>query len=181
MDEGKIGNRYAKALFLLGEEKQMLDILYADMIYVAEVLRNIPDFSFLMDNPVLKLSDKKKIISAAFASSVNSITMQFLDLVTDQKRESFLDDIVRCFIDLYKKVKNIRLAVLTTAVTVTDDTVMRIRKVLSQSLNAEIEMSSEVNPLIIGGFVLRVDDLQYDSSIAAHLQRIKKEMQNSNL
>ena len=107
--------------------------------------------------------------------------MSFLLLIATNKREVHIPGICRNFLGLTRKDQNIKLAVLTTASEVNSETIKKIEELLGKELNATIELSSNVNPEIVGGLILKLDDKQYDASVATQLKKIKQKLLESEL
>ncbi|MCE4566685.1 ATP synthase F1 subunit delta [Maribellus sp. CM-23] len=181
MDQSAINVRYAKAFFSTAKEKKLLDTLKADIHSVLEICHSVPDFVLLLESPVVKTSKKAALIKQIFEGKVNPLTLNFLLLIVENKREVFIPGICRNFLDLSKKDQNIRSAVLTTASEANAATLQKIQELLEKELNATIELSTQVNPEILGGLVLRLDDKQYDASVASQLRKIKQNLLETEL
>jgi F-type H+-transporting ATPase subunit delta len=169
--------RYSKALFILSKEKSMLDTISKDMLLIYKICNNVSEFMSMIESPITKPSQKRKILDAIFKSSINELTMKFLDLLVENKREAYIRDIARYFIDLYRSDKGIKSAVLTTASDVDDETRGKISELIKKSFNTkEVELETNVNKNLIGGFILKVDDKQFDASISSHLKEVKRKL-----
>lgn len=181
MDQSTITVRYAKAFFSLAKEKNLLDTLKADMELVLDVCKNSPDFILLLESPVVKISKKSKLINSIFTSKVNKFTMNFLLLIAQNNREEHIPGICRNFLDLTRKDQNIKSAVLTSASEIDPETIKKIEALIGKELNASIELSTQIKPDILGGLVLRLDDKQYDASVATQLKKIKQNLLETEL
>ncbi|MCK3683725.1 ATP synthase F1 subunit delta [Maribellus sp. YY47] len=181
MDQSAINVRYAKAFFSTAKEKKLLDPLKADIQSVLEICHSVPDFILLLESPVVKTSKKAMLIRQIFEGKVDQLTLNFLLLIVENKREVFIPGICRNFLDLSKKDQNIRSALLTTASEVSPATIQKIQELLEKELDATIELSTQVNPEILGGMVLRLDDKQYDASVASQLKKIKQSLLETEL
>ena len=166
--------RYAKAFFSLAKENNMLDTLKTDIQKVFDVCNQSSDFINLLESPVVKTSKKTELITEIFKSEINTLTLNFLLLITNNKRESYIPGICRNFLELTRKDQNIKSAVLITASEINIKTIDKIKVLLEKELNATVELNCKTNPEIIGGLILRVDDRQYDSSVAKQLRKIKQ-------
>jgi len=181
MNQSAITVRYAKAFFGLAKEKNILGTLKTDIELVNLVCANSADFIFLLESPVVKTSKKISVIKSVFADKINKFSVQFLLLIIKNRRETFIPGICRNFLALTKKDQNIRSAKLTTATEISSASIEKITKLLSQELHATIELSNHVNPDILGGIILRVEDNQFDASVASQLKRIKQTLLESEL
>ncbi len=181
MDHSAIAVRYAKAFFSTAKEKNMLVNLRTDIELVMNVCNNSVDFILLLESPIVKTSKKAELISSIFKGKIDELSLRFLLLVNKNKREVHIPGICRNFLDLTRKDQNIKSAVLTTATEVDKSTIHKIEELLGKELKARVELSSKTNPEIIGGVVIRVDDKQYDASIATQLKKIKQKLLESEI
>ena len=181
MDQSKINVRYAKALFLLAKEKGLTTELRRDAGLIAEVCATSTDFNLLLDSPVVKGSNKIKSIQSIFQGRVNEYSLNFLILIVENKREKYIPGIFRNLEDLYRQEEGIKTAVLTSSQPLKDSIVLQIRQILEKEFKSKVELSQKVNPEIIGGFVLRVGDQQYDASIITQLKKIKEQLLETEL
>ncbi|MBI9056704.1 MAG: ATP synthase F1 subunit delta [Labilibaculum sp.] len=176
MNESKISVRYAKALFELGKEKELIDTVIKDIQLVDEVCKSIADFWLMVESPVVKTSQKRASMKQIFGDRINAITLNFLDLVVKNRREIYLKDISRNFLALCRKDQGILSATLTSATTIEEGSKENLSTLLSKSFNSKIELEEVVDEEIIGGFVLRVEDQQLDASVSTQLNKIKREL-----
>lgn len=168
--------RYAKAFFLLAKEKKMMDTFKTDIEKVFNVCNQSSDFILLLESPVVSTSKKVELISIIFKGEVNTLTLNFLLLITNNKREVYIPGICRNFLELTRKDQNIKSALLVTASEISAKTIDKIRTFMEKELDAKVELSSEVDPGIIGGLILRIDDKQFDSSVTTQLRKMKQQL-----
>ncbi|HEY3371265.1 MAG TPA: ATP synthase F1 subunit delta [Prolixibacteraceae bacterium] len=181
MDQSKINVRYAKAFFSLAQEKGLTAELQKDALLISSVCNSISDFIVLLESPVISTSGKVKALKSIFEGKVNAYSLNFLVLITENRREKFIPGIFRNLQELYRKSQGIRSAVLTTAKPMEDALVEEIRKSLESEFGGKVELSQMIDKDLIGGFVLRVDDSQYDASISAQLKKIKVKLLQTEL
>ena len=168
--------RYAKAFFSLAKEKKMLEPLNADIQKVFDVCNHSADIILLLESPVVKTSKKAELIAKIFKGEINPITLNFLLLITNNKREVYIPGICRNFLELTREDQNIKTAVLVTASEINTKAIDKIKSMIEKELNATVELSCQVEPEIIGGLILRIDDKQYDSSVSTQLGKIKQQL-----
>lgn len=181
MDQSSITVRYAKAFFSAAKEKKKLDQLKTDIQLVLEVCQTSKDFILLLESPIVKTSKKANLVSKIFKGKIEDLTLNFLLLIVENKREVHIPGICRNFLDLTRKDQNIKSAVLTTASGVSANTLKKVEQLLAKELNTRVELSTRVNPDILGGLVLRIDDNQYDASVATQLKKIKQSLLETEL
>ena len=179
MNDSKIWVRYAKALFLLAKEKGMMNTIRKDILFLSDTFR-VKEFDLLVKSPVIKTSQKKKIVNELFKTSIQRTTLTFLEIIFQNKREVYLPAIARNFLDMYRKEKGVKKATLITAVVVEAQVRERIKKMLKDTFNTEVELLEQTKPEIIGGFVLRIEDKQYDASVSNKLQELKRQFEDES-
>jgi len=181
MDQSKINIRYAKAFFLLAKEKNLTVELRKDAKIIANVCETSSDFIILLESPVVKTSNKVKALKSIFEGKVNPLMVNFLTLIAENNREKYIPGIFRNLEDLYRQEEGIKSVVLTSAQPMDEAVVLQIGKILEKELNAKVEMTQKVNEELIGGYVVRFDDKQYDASIATQIKKIKEKLLQTDL
>lgn len=181
MDQSAITVRYAKAFFATAREKNLLDTFRTDVAVVMDVCQTSEDFMLLLESPIVKTSKKSALIQQIFEGKVHEISLNFLLLIVQNKREVHIPGICRNFLDISSKDQNIKAAVLTTATEANPASIEKIKEILGKELNATIELTTRVNPDILGGLVLRVEDKQYDASVSTQLKKIKQTLLETEL
>lgn len=181
MNDSKISTRYAKALFSYVKEKNLFDTINTDIEVLISAFKEVENLEQLMFCPTIKTSVKKSLIDRIFSDNVSKEFLSFLTLVVNNKREDSLLNIARNYKSLYKEYAGITSVVITGAKEISKSQIDKISSVVEAKLNTKIEVQSNVNPDLIGGFVLRIDDKQYDASIANKLRMIKKQLKAVNI
>jgi len=175
MNDSKISVRYARALFESARDQKVLDTIRTDMESVQEVCK-IPEFQYLVVTPVMKESQKCEVVDTILKQNVHPLTLSLLNLVFRNGREAYIQAIARNFVDMYKKEKGIRTATFTSAVKVSGDVKSAVEKMIKETLKTSVELEMETKEDLIGGFVIRIDDQQYDASVAQSLRKVKKQL-----
>lgn len=176
MDNSLISVRYANALFLLSEEKDIVDEVYNSMLIINNQCKNTPAFNELLDSPIIYPEQKKETLKSIFEKYVSEIILNFLGVIVDNKREPLLESISRNYIDYYKKRKGIKIATLYTAHKLEDTYISSINELLEKEFSAKIELSLVVQEHLIGGFILMVDGKMLDVSIFNKLKELKNKL-----
>ncbi|MDR1155765.1 MAG: ATP synthase F1 subunit delta [Bacteroidales bacterium] len=176
MNQSIISTRYAKALMMVGTENQCLDALKADMELLGSTIKENPVFGQMLDNPVIKPPQKRQVMAELLEKRVHPMTLNFINIIIHNRRELLLADVSRNFIDLYEKMKGIKRAHVVSAAGMDNRSQQRLQQQLNVLLKADVQMTVEVNPGLIGGFTLRVGDQQYDASLSSGLERMRKKL-----
>ena len=177
----RLAGRYAKSLLDLAVEKGQLEEIYADMKWLHSVNTTNKDFIAVLKSPVIKGDKKLKILEAVVKDRINPMTLGFIKLMISKTREFFLPEVISAFISQYKKHKNIHIVKLTTAVPISAQIENQIIDQVKKTSDIEnIELESNVDESIIGGFVLQTGDKLVDASIAYDLRAIARQFENND-
>ena len=176
INSNKVAKRYAKALLDYSVEKAVEDAFFQEISSVVEVVRENPDLRALLHSPTVRMELKHKVLQEVF--SERSATLNLLiEILVENKRVSDLYDIAREYVIQYNRYKGKTTAYLTTAVELSESLKAQfVQKAIALSGGKKITLESRVEPQLIGGFILRIDDLQYNASIAHKLYGIKEQL-----
>lgn len=177
MKGSRVAIRYAKALLATAQEKKAVDQVAADMEVIHATLENSEDLAAVLRSPVISASLKSNTLQAVFGQT-SSLVKTFLALVAENNRSAHLDGMALKFKQLYNQHLGKQEALVTTAVPLSpalQDEVMAKIKTLTDK---KVELVNKVDKYILGGFVLRLDDLQYDASVSSQLQSLKQKLSN---
>ena len=172
MDIGVISVRYARALLKSATEKKVGDLVYKDMLTLSESYVRVPQLRFTIDNPMLSKDKKKLLILTACGAEQQALTERFIDIVLSEDRESILQFMANSYITLYRQKKNVIRGRLITATAVSQATEQKMRQMVESRTNGTVEFESEVDPDIIGGFILEYDTYRMDASVKSKLNSI---------
>ena len=175
-----VASRYAKSLLDLSLEKKQLDETRNDMKIIKTVCDQNRDLVTLLNSPVVKTDKKITILKDIFGKNISKLSLSFLTLLANKRREGFIPQIAASFDELYKIKMNITTAVIKTAIGLDDKLKKRVLEIVKQTAgNGEIELIEKVDPSIIGGFVLSISDRQLDESVKHKLAALKKNLLDS--
>jgi F-type H+-transporting ATPase subunit delta len=174
MAQTKVATRYARSLLELAHETQSLEKSHDDLAVILRVMEQNKDLELLIRNPIVKSDKKFKIIKQIFKGKISDITMLFLEILTRKRRELYLKDIIQQYIAQYKEIKGITTAVVTTAIGIDEHIRREVIDIVKGSGDSEIELVEKVKPEVIGGFVLRYGNIQYDTTVAKYLRQLKR-------
>lgn len=175
MDIGVISMRYARALLKSAAAGNEEEAVYRDMQTLAKSYVEVPQLRRAIDNPTTPAETKLSLLTtAAGGKSVTALTQRFAALVLREGREAVMQFMANSYITLYRKQKNVISGRLTTAVAVAPATGDRLRQMVEQRTQSTVEFETDVNPDIIGGFILEYDTYRMDASVRTQLGNILK-------
>ena len=172
MDIGVISVRYARALLKGAIAERIESKVYQEMQILLNSFLTISGLRFTIDNPMLSKDKKRDLLVTACGESISPITRKFLDLVLREGREKVLQFIAVSYIPLYRRQKNITFGNLITATVVTPAIEQKLQQMVKNRTQGEVEFKTEVDPDLIGGFVLEYDTYRMDASVKSKLNTI---------
>jgi F-type H+-transporting ATPase subunit delta len=179
MNNSLITVRYARALFQLSEENNIQESVKKDIGELMACIADSAEFRFILESPMVKGSEKSRLADVIFNGKIQELTLKFIHLLIENKREQFLPGICRNFISEYKQKLGIKEASIITATILGKEYKEQIYNYITSKFNIKIDLSEKVDPAIIGGFILRIEDEQVNASIQSQLNKIKRELINS--
>lgn len=175
MKNPKLSNRYAKALFDFAQEKDQIEVVNNDLALIRSILKGNTEMQAVLNSPVIAPAKKHTIFAHMFQQSISETTFLFLDVIIRKKREPALATICEEFLKYYNEYHHIKTVKLTSAQPLSTDLVESIRTLLAEKTQQTIEIEQVVQPDIIGGFRIKMDDFYLDASIIAKLNRLRHE------
>ncbi len=173
MDQGLIPRRYAKALFLLAAEKGVDAEVYAAMQQLCGAFDSEPDLQKAIANPHVDVADKEALVAAA--TSANPLVADTVRLLARNRRLDMLRAVALSYVALYRSEHNIYRVDITSAAPLQAPELLRIQTLVNKHLpaNSTAEFSEAVNPDLIGGFTIAVDNELLDASVASDLKQLR--------
>jgi len=162
---------YSDVMFELAEDAGLVEQVMDDLIAVSEVLKDEPEFLSLLTLGHVKEDEKAKMIRRVFKDRVNDLTLDFLCVLAKRSRMNFIHGIGDRYQVLLDERKNLHRIEVTLAKEPTDEQTEKIKADIREALNAEIKLSVNIDPEIIGGIIIRKGDLVVDNSVRTILNR----------
>lgn len=175
MDNGLIPRRYAKALYKFALEKGESKEVYELSKRVIASFQANPDLQKVLSNPFVDNKDKENLLLAAAGNDPDDAYKQFVLLILSQKRVEYAYAMMLAYRDIYRKENHISQARITTAVSLDENRMNKLRKLVSDAFkDSELEFTEAVNPDLIGGFVIDVDSVRMDASLSNELEQLRQ-------
>ena len=172
MDIGVISVRYARALLKSATDAKIEADVYKEMQTLAKTYSEVPQLRQTIDNPMLSKDTKQALLLTAVGDSPCELTKAFISLVLKEDRENVMQFIANSYVTLYRQQKNVIRGRLITAAAVSPATEQKMRQMVESKTNGTVEFETEVNPDIIGGFILEYDTYRMDASVKSKLNSI---------
>ena len=173
MDIGIISVRYARALLKSALDANIDVQVYQEMQLLAKCYIEVPELRHTIDNPMLDKEKKQTLLlTAVGGDGASQLSKAFVALVLKEDRENMIQFMANSYVTLYRQQKNIIRGKLTTAVAVAPATEQKMRQMVESKTQGTVEFETEVNPDIIGGFILEYDTYRMDASVKSQLNNI---------
>ena len=173
MDIGVISVRYARAVLKSATEAKIDAQVYHDMQLLAKSYIDVPALRQTIDNPMLDKEKKQMLLYTAIGGEqAAELSKAFVALVLKEGRENMIQFMANSYVTLYRQQKNIILGRLTTATRVSAAMEQKMRTVVEAKTKGTVEFETQVDPDIIGGFVLEYDTYRMDASVKYRLNSI---------
>lgn len=173
---------YGDALFELALENEILDTVWDEVKLLLTVWEENKDFAALLVHPRVSDEEKKELVKNIFDGKLSDTTMGFIMVVIEKSRTSDIEAILKYFCDKAKEYKNIGVAYISSATTLSDEQKKNIEaKLLNVTKYSSFEMNYTVDEKLIGGMVIRIKDRVYDSSVKNKLDRMSRELSKIQL
>jgi len=169
--------RYAKAILDLANSKGVAEVVNNDMKSIAQAIGSNEELSTFIQNPTTKVELKESALLEVFAN-VNGVTKGLFHLLFENKRFEILDAIALEYNTLFDESNGVEIAKVTTAIPMDADLEAKVLAKIATLSDKKITIENIIDPSIIGGFILRIGDNQYNASVSNRLQVLKRELSN---
>ncbi|WP_432712465.1 ATP synthase F1 subunit delta [Pedobacter sp.] len=176
MSENKAASRYAKSIIDLSVENNSLEAVKSDMALVSKVIDENSQLEAILNNPIVPIDKKTGILMNLFEDKVSAITLSFMKLMVSKGRSEIVFSAAKQVVTQYNSIKGIVTAEVSSATALTETSRAEIIALVKKEIGAnQVLLKEKVNEDLIGGFILKVGDKQFDASISSGLNKLKKE------
>jgi len=174
----RAAQRYAKAILDLAQEQQVAEVVNNDMETISQTITASDELQDVLASPVVKAELKKNALREIFKDA-HTITLGAFDILLENNRIIILKAVAQKYNQLYNELNNIQVATVTTAISLDAALEAKIQDKIRELTGNSATIKNIVDPAIIGGFILRIGDLQYNASVARSLKDLKREFSNN--
>lgn len=172
---GDVGKLYAEALFELSLEMGDPEPVYKELNNYNDIFRTNPDFIKLLFSPVIEIKEKLDIIDKVFGKDP-SVVKNFICLVTEKNRITYIDRITSEFNKRYNQYKNIAEMTVISSIPIKPELCDKLKARLEEKSGKKVVLKVEVDPSIIGGMILKYGNSQIDNSIKGRLKAVAEQL-----
>ena len=169
-----LAQRYSDALIEVAKNRNELDSVYTDLKTAAESLESVKEMADFLSHPVIPLFEKKEMVKNVFEGKINNDVLNLLFILLEKNKINLIPAVLYCFEESLDKAKNILKVGVVSAVEIDEDLKQKLKDKLENKLKKSIKFEFDINPDIIAGLVLKIQDKTIDGSMAAKLEGFKK-------
>ncbi len=175
MMESKAAQRYATAFLQIAVEENKVEKIFSDIEIIEKLLNTSLDFKLFLKSPIINAEKKKKILLSLFQDKVDTITLKFLLLLTTRNREAILSAIISQFKSLLDERRGIVNADISAVVEFSNEQREKVTKRLETLTKKKVRLHFKIDPTLIGGFKIQINDTVYDGSILNQFDILKQQ------
>ncbi|MEC5164809.1 F-type H+-transporting ATPase subunit delta [Flavobacterium sp. PL11] len=169
--------RYAKAFLDLAISAGNEPDVYKDMALISSTINSNEELSSFIQNPTISVSVKQSALTEVFANTT-ALTKSLFRLLFENKRFEILADIVSQYVLISDENNGFQIVTVTTAIAMDAALEAKVSAKIKEFSDKKITIVNTIDPAIIGGFILRIGDKEYNASVANRLQVLKRELSN---
>ena len=175
-----VARRYAQALYEEAARDQRVERIDEDMALIRESLEGSRDLVLFFESPVISRQKKQDVVQALFESRVQPMTMHFLHLLIEKKREDLFPDVVHAYRALRDEQIGVVVAHARTAFPLSSEEQTRLEQALERKAGSRIRLTVEQDASLVGGLVVRIGDTVYDGSVRHQLATLRERMETGS-
>jgi len=174
----RVAVRYSKALFELAVEQKIVEPVQNDLALIDKLCRENEEFDAALTNPLIDEPVKARVLRTLFEQTIHQLTYRFLQLLSKKRRIGFLREIIEHYNARVLEYQGVLPAVLLSADTLSREQVAKIKERIEAISGKSVLLSEELNPALIGGFIVRIRDTIIDLSVKTQLERLRTQLIN---
>lgn len=171
-----VSERYALSLYELAKDEGRAGPMFEQLCEVVQIFRDNPDFMKVLTTPSIPFAEKQKVIKEVFEGRIDAYLLNFLLLITEKGRVSLLYEMEDAYKDMYYLDEGICEVTAVTAAPMDEALAEKLRVKMESVTGKKVKLRTKVDPELLGGIVVKVDNKQIDTSIKTRLEELGRTM-----
>lgn len=171
----RAAKRYAKATIELAIEAKTDKALYEDFISIDATIQNNKSLKLMLASPLIELSKKSAVLKDVFKDS-NDLIHKLINALAANNRIQILKMVCEEYVNRYKDLNNIQNATVVTAIPMNKEIETKVQNKIKDITGFTATLENQVDEKILGGFILKLNDLQFDASVSRSLSNFKRQL-----
>ncbi|MCX7909061.1 MAG: ATP synthase F1 subunit delta [Ignavibacteria bacterium] len=176
MAEQRVSYRYAKALFETSCEEKCEEVVYNDFMIISKILTFVPELVSIARKPLVSPFRKKRLYQEVFSEKISETTLKFILFLVDKERDYLLKDIIAQYQKLYFAYKNLLPVEIYFPRDFEDSLKHKIIHKLEEITGKKVIPKFIIDPKILGGFKVKIEDWVFDATLKNKLLSLYKEL-----
>ncbi len=172
--------RYAKATLNFAKEKGLSKEVNKDMLLIDNTISENADLQNMLNSPIIKSKAKRSVLIEIFGAKTNAVSTGLINLLIENNRLPILPLVAKEYTVIYDYLNGFEVAQITSAVPLSKKLEKRILKKLKDISGKNLSFNNIIDPSILGGFILRVGDKQFDSSVSSQLKNLLSDFEKND-
>jgi F-type H+-transporting ATPase subunit delta len=174
MKNFRVARRYARALMAVAEERNVLDRTAADLEIIRTLVRGSRELRLFLARPIVSEDKKRAVLRELFGPSLGLLTMEFINLLVDKRRESELLGIIEQFGEIRDEKLGIVNVDVTSAVELSSSQEQELSRRLEQQTRKRVRVRFTLDKAVRGGLLVRIGDTVLDASLRHQLDLLRE-------
>lgn len=176
-----VARRYAEAFFSIAQEAKKIDEYQVELETIISSLTEVEGMKEYLGHLLVPVREKKELVQKIFGTQLSPMTMNFLLMIIDKRREGYLEIIYREFVEMADDSRDIKKAELFAAREVPKQELEDLAKRLSSSTGKTVLLKQTVDPSLLGGVKIRMGDQIVDGTVAKKLQMLQENLKHAKI
>lgn len=176
-----VARRYAEAFFSIARDNNKIDEFQQELEKIVATIKETESLEEFLAHLLIPAKAKKEVLSQIFAGQISPLTLNFIMMIVDKRRENYIGVIVDQYKDMADESRNIVMAEMVAAREVPEDEVKSLADKLSASSGKTVKLQVKVDPSLLGGIKLRLGDRIIDGTVAKKLEMMKSQLKQAKI
>jgi F-type H+-transporting ATPase subunit delta len=180
MTEKRVSIRYARALLNIAGTANLTEIVLKDFKTINSMLESSKELRSFTQSPIIQYWKKKKVFSEIFGEKISQLTMGFLVLLLEKRRENLIPSIAVQYEEIYNKLNHLLPVGIESATSMSDSNKDQLKSRLAELTKQTVIPRFTENAALKGGLKVRIDDWVFDATISNQLAQLHKQLIEGN-
>ena len=171
-----VSERYALSLYEVAKEEKKTAELLEELEAVTQVFADNPDLMKVLKTPSIQFSEKKDTLQNVFGGRIDPYLLNFLMLITEKRRIGLLPEMTEAYKQQYYFEEGICEVRATTAAPMSAELTEKLKAKMCSVTGKKVVLKTKVDPSLLGGIVVKVDNKQIDTSVKTRLQELAQQL-----
>ena len=171
----EIAQNYASALLSIANDENKVVEYQQEVKELMKIIKDNPDFLMLLDSRFLTVSERKEKVSEILVN-FSSDVVNFIKIIVEHNRISYLEDILQAFNTLCNESRDIVEGLIYTAFPLEEKTLLKIKQKISKVEHRDVDLIVRIDPTLIGGVKVVINSHVYDGSIKNKIEKMQVDL-----